>query len=114
MIAGLSILRWAPPYAALILLVPLAVAIWSWRSGTDADEFGLTVRAAVGRRRIPWSDIAGVVAGGAQVSVQLTSGRAIALHAVGESGVGCLVAVAGETVQSGSGGAVEDTWLLRQ
>lgn len=107
-IAGLSILRWAPPYAAVVLVIPLAVAVWAWRSGTDADKSGLTVRAAVGRRRIPWDDVAGVVTDGRQVSAQLTSGRAITLPAVGKADVGRLVAASGHDIGSDSGGTITD------
>jgi hypothetical protein len=95
-IAGLSLLTWAP-YLVILLVVPLGVALWSWRSGTDADESGLTVRAALGRRRIPWSDVAGLVTEGrGQVSAQLTSGAAITLPAVAAADVPRLVAASGQ------------------
>ncbi len=94
-IAGLSVFTWAPPLAVL-LLIPLALALWSWRSGTDADEAGLTVRAAVGRRRIPWGDVAGLVTERRdRVSAQLTSGRAITLPAVAAADIPRLVAASG-------------------
>jgi hypothetical protein len=60
MIAALSVARWAP-YLLILLVIPAVVAMWSWRSGTDADQAGLTVRALLGSRRIPWSDVAGLV-----------------------------------------------------
>jgi len=41
--------RW---YLTPILLVPLAVLIWGWRAGTDADANGLSVRALLGSRRL--------------------------------------------------------------
>src|SRR5262245_56068778 len=53
MIAGLSLATWAPAYWLVLLVIPLAVAVWSWRSGTDVNRDGLTVKAALGRRRIP-------------------------------------------------------------
>ena len=108
-IAGLSLLTWAQPYVALVLLIPLGVAVWSWRSGTDADESGLTVRAAVGRRRIPWSDVAGlVVERRDQVSAQLTSGRAITLPAVAAADVPRLVAASGQELGFAPDGDVTD------
>jgi hypothetical protein len=95
-IAGLSLLTWAP-YLVILLLVPLAVAVWSWRSGTDADADGLIVRAALGRRRIPWSDVAGLVTEGrGVVNAHLTSGRAITLPAVAAADVPRLVAASGQ------------------
>ena len=58
-------------YYTPVLLIPLAVGVWAWRSGTDADRGGLRLRALVGQRRIAWSQV-----------VQLGSddrGRAVAL-----------------------------------
>jgi hypothetical protein len=97
MIAGLSLLTWAPPITLIVLVVPLAVAVWSWRTGTDVDANGVTVKAALGRRRIPWSDVAGLVADGdGRVNAQLHSGRAVALPAVSRSDLPRLVAVTGQ------------------
>jgi hypothetical protein len=48
----------ASPYLAPILLIPLVVAVWAWRSGTDADARGVRVRALFGHRDLPWSAIA--------------------------------------------------------
>ena len=47
----------ASPWFALVLLVPLAVALWAWRAGTDADADGLRVRAAFGSSRVRWRDV---------------------------------------------------------
>jgi hypothetical protein len=95
MISMLSLATWAP-YLLVLLLIPLVVAIWAWRTGTDADESGLTVTAVVGRRRIPWADVAGLVPtdrGG--VSAQLTTGMAIRLPAVPAADAARLVAASG-------------------
>jgi hypothetical protein len=100
-LGGLSLFTWAPPYLLIVLVIPLAVAVWSWRSGTDVDAGGLTVRAALGRRRIPWSDVTGLVTEGREVSVHLTSGRAITLPAVGPADVPRLVAASGQELQPG-------------
>jgi len=106
-IAAVPALSWRP-YLAILLVIPLGVAVWAWRSGTDADKSGLTVRAAVGRRRIPWSDVAGVVTEGGQVTAQLTSGRAITLPAVGAADVPRLVAASGQKPGSTTDGNVTD------
>jgi Bacterial PH domain len=98
MIAGLSVARWAP-YLLILLVIPAVVAVWAWRSGTDADQDGLTVRALLGRRRIPWSDVAGLVTDDrGQVSAQLTSGRVVPLPAVGRQDVTKVVEAAGEEI----------------
>ncbi|MEV4494246.1 PH domain-containing protein [Micromonospora arborensis] len=44
-------------YLLPVLLVPLAVALWAWRAGTDADARELRVRALVGQRRISWDHV---------------------------------------------------------
>ncbi|MET8230435.1 PH domain-containing protein [Micromonospora sp. NPDC005298] len=57
-------------YLLPVLLVPLGVAVWAWRAGTDADARGLRLRALLGQRRIDWEQV-----------VELTSdtrGRAVA------------------------------------
>jgi hypothetical protein len=100
-IAGLSLVTWAPPYALIVLVIPLAVALWSWRAGTDVDADGVTVRAALGRRRIPWSDVTGLVTEGrGQVSAYLTSGQAITLPAVTAADVPRLIAASGQELRS--------------
>jgi Bacterial PH domain len=48
----------AAAYLAPILVVPLAVAVWAWRAGTDANPRGVRVRALFGHRDVPWSAIA--------------------------------------------------------
>jgi hypothetical protein len=97
LISGLSLVTWVPPVVLLVLVAPLAVAVWAWRTGTDADAGGLTVRATLGRRRIPWSDVAGLVTDDdGQVRAQLTSGRAVPLPAVGRGDLARLVAATGQ------------------
>jgi hypothetical protein len=47
-------------WTLLLLLVPLAVAAWVVRVGVDVGDDGITVRSLVGRRSIPWSELAGI------------------------------------------------------
>ena len=46
--AGTATVRW---YLTPLLLIPIAFAIWAWRSGTDADRDGVRVRALLGQRQ---------------------------------------------------------------
>jgi Bacterial PH domain len=95
MIAGLSVATWQP-WLLVLLLVPLAIAVWSWRAGTDVDPDGLTVRAALGRRRLPWSQVVGLETGAdRRVSAVLSSGGRVALTAVKPTEVPHLVEAAG-------------------
>jgi hypothetical protein len=50
--------RW---YLLPILLVPLVVGVWGWRTGTDASATGLTLRRPLGSRQVEWSRVAGLV-----------------------------------------------------
>jgi hypothetical protein len=92
--------RW---YLSPILLIPVAVAIWGWRAGTDADENGLTVRALLGRRRLPWSRIEGFVpVGRRQVHAVLAGGATVRLIAVTPADLPKLVAASGAELSSRS------------
>jgi hypothetical protein len=89
----LATVRW---YLTPILLVPAAVAVWGWRAGTDADESGVTVRALLGQRRLPWSRIAGFApVGRRRVRAVLTGGGTVTLTAVTPADLPKLVAASG-------------------
>jgi hypothetical protein len=85
--------RW---YLAPILLVPLAVTVWAWRSGTEADERGVTVRALFGVRRLPWACIAGFVPERGRVSAVLDGGGAVRLPAVTPADLPALLEASGQ------------------
>ncbi|MGX5654745.1 PH domain-containing protein [Geodermatophilus nigrescens] len=50
----------ASPWAALVLLLPLAAAVWVLRVGVDVDDEAITTRGVLGQRRVPWDDLAGI------------------------------------------------------
>lgn len=86
--------RW---FLSPLLLIPLAVVVWGWRAGTDADRAGIRVRALLGQRRIPWSEVAELVANPrGQAVVRLRDGRAAALPAVRAADLPDLVAASGQ------------------
>jgi len=70
-------------YFTPVLLIPLAVTVWAWRAGTDADPAGLRVRALLGQRRVQWAEIAelGADPKGRGVAL-LRDGRSLPLPAV--------------------------------
>ena len=100
-IAGLVALFGAVPVATFrwyltpILLVPLAVLAWGWRAGTDADASGVSVRALLGTRRLPWSRITALVPAGRQVVALLDGGGSVRLPAVSPADLPKLVAASG-------------------
>jgi Bacterial PH domain len=89
--------RW---YLAPILLVPLAVMVWGWRAGTDADAGGVTVRALLGSRALPWSRITGLVPDGRRVVATLDGGGSVRLPAVTPADLPKLVSATGQELLS--------------
>jgi Bacterial PH domain len=99
-ITCISVASWQP-YLLVLMAIPFAVALWSWRAGTDVDAEGLTVRAAVGRRRLPWSAIVGLEADtDRSVVAVLASGGRVSLTAVTKSDLPTLVEAAGAEVSA--------------
>ena len=95
LISGVTLGTWAP-YLLPLLVIPLLIAVWGWRSGTDVDADGLTVRAAVGRRRIAWSEVTGILLDSdGRPAARLRSGRFVTLPAVTPADVPRLVAASG-------------------
>lgn len=79
--------RW---YLLPLLLIPILVTVWGWRSGVDVDRDGLTVRALVGTRRLAWSRVTGFTTRGRRVYALLDD-QAMALPAVTTADLGTLI-----------------------
>ncbi|SDY56830.1 PH domain-containing protein [Micromonospora pattaloongensis] len=92
----LATARW---YLLPVLLVPLAVALWAWRSGTDVDDRGLRLRAVAGSHRIPWSQVAelGPDPRG-RAAALLTDGRTVVLPAVRAADLPRVIAASGQQI----------------
>jgi hypothetical protein len=92
--AGGSTVRWQ---LTPLLLVPILLAAWAWRTGTDADRDGIRVRALLGQRAIRWPHIRELAADGRGRAVALlTDGRTVALPAVNRADLPRLVAASGQ------------------
>ncbi|MFD2768143.1 PH domain-containing protein [Micromonospora eburnea] len=80
-----------------VLLIPLAVLIWAWRAGTDADSREVRVRALLGQRRIPWDRVA-ELAGDARGRgiARLDDGELLVLPAVRADDLPRLVSATGQ------------------
>ncbi|MER7282542.1 PH domain-containing protein [Dactylosporangium sp. NPDC000244] len=99
--AGITVIGAIPLLAEsvwflLVLLIPLAVAIWAWRAGTDVDERGFTVRALLGRRTVPWNAVDGLVIDGGRVQARLANGHLVLLDAVRAADVPRLIKAGGQ------------------
>ena len=59
----LTTLTAASPWFLLVLLVPAVIAAWVLRTGFDVDGDAVTIHSLLDRRRVPWSEVAGVRVG---------------------------------------------------
>ncbi|GAA1390325.1 PH domain-containing protein [Catellatospora chokoriensis] len=83
----------------LVPVVPVAVMIWAWRAGTDANERGMRVRALLGNRVVLWPQVAELRADGPKrVVAVLTDGTALPLTAVRPADLPALVRAAGQAL----------------
>jgi hypothetical protein len=79
----LSPLALYAPWLLWLFAAPLLVAVWVLRAGVDVDAGGVTVRALVGARRVPWSQVAGLRVGRrGEVALLLGSGATLRLPTV--------------------------------
>lgn len=63
-------------------VIPLAIALWVLRAGTDIDADGVTVRVIAGHRHIAWDGIRGLSPGKrGELSVVLADGRLVRMPA---------------------------------
>lgn len=84
-------------YLTPILVVPVLVAVWGWRAGTDVDAAGVRVRALVGSRRVPWSRITYLGPDDrGRVHATLDDGATLRLPAVRAADLPRLVAAGGQ------------------
>ncbi|MEU6077064.1 PH domain-containing protein [Micromonospora sp. NPDC047074] len=93
--------RW---YLLPVLLVPLAVGVWAWRAGTDADARELRLRALLGQRRISWDRVVGLAADPRGRAVaQLDDGQLVPLPAVRGRDLPRLVSATGQDLPGTAG-----------
>ncbi|WP_446213081.1 PH domain-containing protein [Micromonospora sp. IBSANI012] len=84
-------------YLLPVLLIPLAVAVWAWRAGTDADRRGLRLRALAGSRRIAWDRVVELTADPRGRAVaRLDDGQEVMLPAVRDTDLPRLVSATGQ------------------
>ncbi len=79
-----------------VLLVPIAIAVWAWRAGTDVNGAGFTVRALLGSRRVPWAAVDGLVSQDGTVQARLANGHFVKLDAVRPADLEKITAMAGK------------------
>ncbi|MEU5905073.1 PH domain-containing protein [Micromonospora sp. NPDC047467] len=89
----------AQAYLLPVLLVPLAVGVWAWRAGTDANPRELRLRALAGQRRIDWDQVVELATDPRGRAVaRLDDGQQVVLPAVRGRDLPRLVAATGQTL----------------
>lgn len=83
-------------YVTPIIVVPLVIAVWAWRAGTDVDRGGLTVRALLANRRFTWQEIEGFATRSGSVAAVTSDGRVVSLTAVRATDIDRLIAASGQ------------------
>jgi hypothetical protein len=83
-------------YLTPVLLLPLGIALWALRAGTDAGPEGVRVRALFGQRRIAWAQISELGADRrGRALARLTDGQVVPLTAVRARDLPALTEAAG-------------------
>jgi hypothetical protein len=62
------------PIASVAYAIPLVAAVFIARTATVVDASGITVRALIGQRRLPWNDVRGLSVTGRSIYVVTASG----------------------------------------
>ncbi len=89
------------PWALLVLLVPLLVALWVLRVGVTVGDDGIGVQSLVGRRHVPWRDVAGLRVGEqARLWLVTTRGTEIRLPVLRARDLPRLAALSGGRIDS--------------
>jgi hypothetical protein len=94
------------PWLAVLWVLPIGVAAWVVRAGVDVDRTGLTVRALLGSRRLPWTEVAGLrVTGRGRLAAVLRGGGAVRLPVLRPRHLPLVAAASGGRVPSPDGPA---------
>jgi hypothetical protein len=93
-------LAFSAPWTPVLLLIPLAVALWVLRAGVDIDRDALTVRSPAGQKRVPWTDVAGIrVAPRGDLWLVTTRGTEVRLPVMRARDLPRLAAVSGGRIE---------------
>src|SRR3954447_24274340 len=88
------------PWGPLVMLLPAAVAAWVLRVGVDVGEDGVVAQSLVGRRRVPWSELAGIrVARRGELWLVTTGGTEVRLPVMRARDLPRLAALSGGRIE---------------
>jgi hypothetical protein len=91
-----------------LLLIPIAVLVWTWRAGTDVYPEELRVRALFGGSRVPFARITELAPDQrGRVSALLDNGNVIRLTGVTRDNLPQVLAASGHPVAAGGRDAAD-------
>jgi hypothetical protein len=82
------------PLASFVYAIPVAAAVFIARTATIVDDQGITVRALVGHRTLPWAELRGLSVTGRSVYA-VTDAGAVRLPCVRLADLAALSAASG-------------------
>jgi hypothetical protein len=95
------------PWALLVLVVPVLLALWVVRVGVTVDDDGIVVQSLAGFRRLPWSELAGIRVGtGRDLFLVTTRGTEVRLPVLRARDLPRLAAMSGGRISVGTPGRV--------
>ena len=84
---------------APIMLIPLAILVWTWRAGTDVFTDRLRVRALFGSTTVPWSRVAELAPDErGQVFALLSDNKVLKLTGVTRRNLPNVIAASGQEI----------------
>jgi hypothetical protein len=87
-------------WTLLLLLIPAAVAAWLVRVGVDVGDDGITVRALLGQRQVPWKRLSGIrVAPRGELWLVTTEGTEVRLPVMRARDLPRLAALSGGRIE---------------
>ncbi|MDN3239426.1 hypothetical protein [Glycomyces tritici] len=87
-----------------LMLVPVAVSLWAWRSGIDVTREGIAIRGLFSSRTIAWKHIDGFAHGHEGVAAILDDQSQVRLHPLKPENLPQVLAIGGQDLRTGDEG----------
>ena len=87
-----------------LMLVPVAVSLWAWRSGIDVTREGIAIRGIFSSRTIAWKHIDGFAHGNEGVAAILDDQSQVRLHPLKPENLPQVLAIGGQDLRTGEDG----------
>ncbi|GAA2138266.1 hypothetical protein [Glycomyces algeriensis] len=87
-----------------LMLVPVAVSMWAWRSGIDVTREGIAIRGLFSSRTIAWKHIDGFAHGNEGVAAILDDQSQVRLDPLKPENLPQVLAIGGQELRKGEAG----------